>query len=257
MRVAQLWHWIYLRGATYFDEMTNVGKELRAALADAFTLARPEVVSEQVSKDGTRKWLIRMAPDRPARQGRGDRVRLHPRDRPRHALRLEPGRLHAHLLLLPYGHAAPRAQPDLGRDRRRSSSSPATGSATGPTRRRRARASCPTTAALRLQHRVHGHGRAALQSRQRRRRHRRHVRRRGPHPLAPTHHASRPPASCRRSSASAQRGDTMLAISLHAVRDELRDELVPLNRKYAIASCSMPAAPIPACPMRGASPSNT
>ena len=40
------------------------------------------------------------------RQGRRDRVRLHPRDRPRHALRLEPGRLHAHLLLLPHRHAA-------------------------------------------------------------------------------------------------------------------------------------------------------
>ena len=44
MRVAQLWHWIYLRGATHFDEMTNVGKGLRATLADAYTLDRPEVV---------------------------------------------------------------------------------------------------------------------------------------------------------------------------------------------------------------------
>jgi 23S rRNA (adenine2503-C2)-methyltransferase len=60
MRVAQLWHWIYLRGATAFDEMSNVGKGLRFKLAEHFTLARPEVVTEQVSKDGTRKWLIRM-----------------------------------------------------------------------------------------------------------------------------------------------------------------------------------------------------
>jgi 23S rRNA (adenine2503-C2)-methyltransferase len=60
MRIAQLWHWIYLRGAQSFDEMTNVGKGLRHALADAFTLTRPQVVSEQVSKDGTRKWLVRM-----------------------------------------------------------------------------------------------------------------------------------------------------------------------------------------------------
>src|SRR5690606_40564689 len=56
MRVAQLWHWIYFRGARDFSEMTNVGKGLRAALAESFSLARPEVVSEQVSKDGTRKW---------------------------------------------------------------------------------------------------------------------------------------------------------------------------------------------------------
>lgn len=63
MRVAQLWHWIYLRGVTSFDDMTNVGKGLRTQLADAFTLARPEVVVEQVSNDGTRKWLLRLPPD--------------------------------------------------------------------------------------------------------------------------------------------------------------------------------------------------
>ena len=63
MRVAQLWHWIYLRGVTSFDDMTNVGKGLRAKLEEAFTLARPEVVVEQVSNDGTRKWLLRLPPD--------------------------------------------------------------------------------------------------------------------------------------------------------------------------------------------------
>jgi 23S rRNA (adenine2503-C2)-methyltransferase len=60
MRVQQLWHWIYFRGFTSFDEMTSVSKDLRAALADRFTLARPEVVAEQVSVDGTRKWLLRL-----------------------------------------------------------------------------------------------------------------------------------------------------------------------------------------------------
>ena len=49
----------------------------------------------------------------------------------------------------------------------------------------------------------------------------------------------------------------MLAVSLHAVTDELRDELVPLNRKYPLANCSTPAAIIRGCPMRGASRSNT
>lgn len=63
MRASQLWHWIYLRGATSFDEMTNVGKGLRIGLAEHFTLARPEVVVEQVSSDGTRKWLLRLPPD--------------------------------------------------------------------------------------------------------------------------------------------------------------------------------------------------
>ena len=60
MRVQQLWHWIYVRGAQSFDEMTNVSKELRARLDVHYTLARPEVAAEQISVDGTRKWLLRL-----------------------------------------------------------------------------------------------------------------------------------------------------------------------------------------------------
>src|SRR5947209_15738763 len=63
MRVQQLWHWIYFRGFTSFEAMTSVSKDLRAALAERFTLARPEVVAEQVSVDGTRKWLLRLPGD--------------------------------------------------------------------------------------------------------------------------------------------------------------------------------------------------
>ena len=69
MRVAQLWHWLYVRGATSFDAMTNVSKELRARLAAAYTLDRPEIVSEQVSRDGTRKWLLRMPSTGPFDRG--------------------------------------------------------------------------------------------------------------------------------------------------------------------------------------------
>src|SRR4051794_37254155 len=60
MRVQQLWHWIYVRGAQDFDAMTSVSKELRATLAQHFTLARPQVATEQISADGTRKWLVRL-----------------------------------------------------------------------------------------------------------------------------------------------------------------------------------------------------
>jgi 23S rRNA (adenine2503-C2)-methyltransferase len=60
MRVGQLWSWIYVRGATSFDAMSNVSKELRQTLAQAYTLARPEIAAEQVSEDGTRKWLLRL-----------------------------------------------------------------------------------------------------------------------------------------------------------------------------------------------------
>jgi 23S rRNA (adenine2503-C2)-methyltransferase len=60
MRVQQVWHWLYVRGATDFEAMTSLSKELRAALAQRFTLARPEIAAEQVSVDGTRKWLLRL-----------------------------------------------------------------------------------------------------------------------------------------------------------------------------------------------------
>ncbi|MBN9049592.1 MAG: 23S rRNA (adenine(2503)-C(2))-methyltransferase RlmN [Rhizobiales bacterium] len=65
MRVQQLWNWLYLRGAKTFAEMTSVSKDLRAALDQRFTLARPEVVAEQVSVDGTRKWLLRLPSENP------------------------------------------------------------------------------------------------------------------------------------------------------------------------------------------------
>ncbi len=60
MRVNQLWRWLYVSGVTSFDQMTDVSKELRATLAAAFTLDRPEIVAEQLSVDGTRKWLLRL-----------------------------------------------------------------------------------------------------------------------------------------------------------------------------------------------------
>ncbi|HEY5280152.1 MAG TPA: 23S rRNA (adenine(2503)-C(2))-methyltransferase RlmN [Pseudolabrys sp.] len=63
MRAQQLWHWIYFRGFTSFDGMTTVSKDLRALLAEHYTLDRPEVVAEQVSVDGTRKWLMRLPGD--------------------------------------------------------------------------------------------------------------------------------------------------------------------------------------------------
>ena len=69
MRTGQLWHWLYVRGAAEFAAMSNVGKELKARLAQAYSLDRPEVVSEQVSIDGTRKWLLRLNPTGPTDRG--------------------------------------------------------------------------------------------------------------------------------------------------------------------------------------------
>ena len=60
MRVQQLWHWMYVRGAQSFDAMTSISKDMRKELEQHFTVARPEVVAEQISNDGTRKWLLRL-----------------------------------------------------------------------------------------------------------------------------------------------------------------------------------------------------
>lgn len=62
MRANQIFNWVYHWGVTDFDQMTNIAKGFRGELADYFTLDRPEVIERQVSSDGTRKYLIRMAP---------------------------------------------------------------------------------------------------------------------------------------------------------------------------------------------------
>ena len=61
MRVNQIWQWIYHWGVRDFDDMTNLAKTYRATLAENFKIAVPEVVSRQVSDDGTRKYLVKIA----------------------------------------------------------------------------------------------------------------------------------------------------------------------------------------------------
>jgi 23S rRNA (adenine2503-C2)-methyltransferase len=62
MRASQVWRWMHNFGVTDFSRMTDLGKDARARLAEGFTVARPEVVERQVSRDGTRKWLLRFGP---------------------------------------------------------------------------------------------------------------------------------------------------------------------------------------------------
>ncbi|MFD2258791.1 23S rRNA (adenine(2503)-C(2))-methyltransferase RlmN [Chelativorans composti] len=59
MRVRQLWHWLYVRGISSFAQMSNVSKDLRAKLEEHYSITRPEIVEELISTDGTRKWLLR------------------------------------------------------------------------------------------------------------------------------------------------------------------------------------------------------
>jgi len=59
MRVNQVWNWVYVHGARDFASMTNLAKDFRSLLETSFTLERPEIITAQVSQDGTRKWLLR------------------------------------------------------------------------------------------------------------------------------------------------------------------------------------------------------
>lgn len=61
MRVGQIWQWIYHWGVRDFNQMTNLAKEYRTMLAATFVIDLPEVVTRQVSEDGTRKYLVRIA----------------------------------------------------------------------------------------------------------------------------------------------------------------------------------------------------
>jgi 23S rRNA (adenine2503-C2)-methyltransferase len=61
LRAKQCFHWLYHRGVTDFDAMTDISKTMRPWLAERFVIGRPEVVEAQVSTDGTRKWLLRTA----------------------------------------------------------------------------------------------------------------------------------------------------------------------------------------------------
>jgi len=62
MRAGQVWNWLYVHGAPDFARMSNLAKDFRALLEEKFSLARPEIVTAQVSRDGTRKWLLRTGP---------------------------------------------------------------------------------------------------------------------------------------------------------------------------------------------------
>jgi 23S rRNA (adenine2503-C2)-methyltransferase len=62
MRAEQVWRWVHHHGVTDFEAMTNIAKEQRAVLAEKYVLSRPEIVERLVSVDGTRKYLIRLAP---------------------------------------------------------------------------------------------------------------------------------------------------------------------------------------------------
>ena len=111
MRASQLWNWIYVNGVTDFGAMSNIAKGLRADWRQAFSIGRPQIVSEQVSNDGTRKWLFRFTdPNHPNMPPVEVETVYIPESDRGTLVRVLPGRVYADLLVLPHGHAKAGAQ---------------------------------------------------------------------------------------------------------------------------------------------------
>ena len=182
------------RACATSTSMTNLAKDYRAMLAEHFVIELPEVVTRQVSADGTRKYLVRIA-------GGHEVETVYIPEEGRGTLCVsQPGRLHADLLVLPHRHAAAGAQPDGGRDRR-----PDHAGARRPRRMAGAGPGAQGRDAASVQHRADGHGRAALQLRECARRDEDRDGRRGDQPLAAGASPCRPAASCPRSRAPPRR----------------------------------------------------
>ncbi len=241
MRTAQLWHWLYVRGATDFAQMTNVSKGLRATLAEAYTVSRPEIVTEQISEDGTRKWLLRFPPRGAGRPVEVETVYIPEEGRGTLCLSSQVGCT----LSCSFCHTGTQTlvrnltaeeivgQILLARDRLRDYPAPGVSKA-APAPEREASAEAPSTGRLVSNIVMMGMGEplynfdSVKQA------------------LLIAADGDGIALSKRRITLStsgvvpmiARAGEeigVLLAISLHAVTDELRDVLVPLNRKYPIA----------------------
>ncbi len=81
MRMSQLWNWLYVRGASDFSVMTSISRQLRSDLASRFDISRLEIVTEQISSDGTRKWLLRLPADKLGRRHEIETVYIPEEDR--------------------------------------------------------------------------------------------------------------------------------------------------------------------------------
>jgi 23S rRNA (adenine2503-C2)-methyltransferase len=237
MRAAQIWNWIYLRGVTDFDAMTNVSKELRSRLSEVFTISRPEIVTEQISEDGTRKWLFRFPPRGAGRPVEIETVYIPEEGRGTLCLSSQVGCTlscsfcHTGTQKLVRNLTAEEIVGQILTARDRLGDHPGGAIAEGAPD---ARSTVPSTGRLVSNVVMMGMGEPLYNFDEVRdalliaadnegiglSKRRITLSTSGVVPMIPR--------------AGAEIG-VMLAISLHAVRDELRDELVPLNKKYPIA----------------------
>jgi 23S rRNA (adenine2503-C2)-methyltransferase len=233
MRLQQIWHWLYVRGAQDFEAMTTLSKDLRAALRERFTLARPPIAAEQVSVDGTRKWLIQLPGERAAAPHEVECVYIPESDRGTLCISSQVGctlncsfcHTGTQRLVRNLTAAEIAAQVVIARDRLGDwTSDPIKGGAAAAGERRRLVSNVVMMGmgeplynfeAVRDGINVIADGDGLSISKRR-----------------ITLSTSGVVPNIGR--AGAEIG-SMLAISLHAVTDELRDRLVPLNRKYPIA----------------------
>ena len=165
MRAQQLWHWLYVRGAREFDDDDERLEGVARARSTGISPRRGRKSWPSRFRSTARANGCSASRRNAGRAAASGRMRLHPGDRPRHALRLEPGRLHAQLLVLPYRHAEAScaisrageivAQVMIARDR------------LGDFPAQPAEGARPMRPRACHQYRDDGHGRAALQFRSR------------------------------------------------------------------------------------------
>ncbi len=259
MRTAQLWHWIYFQGATSFEVMLNIGKALRSRLAESFSLARPEVVSRTGLAGRHAQMAAAVSADRSEPSDRGAEVEcvyIPETDRGTLCISSQVGCT----LTCSFCHTGtqkPRPQSLGARDRRAAhrGARKARRFSRPDAADRRAAAACAKAA--RVSNIVFmGMGEPLYNFE--------NVR----DAVGVLSDGDGLALSKRRITVSTAgvvpqierlgaEASPMLAISLHAVSDELRDKLVPLNKKYPSEGIArgLPR-PIPASRMRGASPSN-
>ena len=194
-------------------------------LAENFVIALPEVVSQQVSADGTRKYLVRIAGGHEV-----EIVYIPEEDRGTLCIS-SPGRLHADLFVLPYRHAEAGAQPDRRRDRR-----PDHAGARRSGRMARARRHRKNETRLLSNIVLMGMGEPLYNFENVRDAMKIAMDGEGISLSRPPHHAVDLAASCPRSPAAPRKSAACWRCRFHATTDEVRDKLVPINKRWNIAT---------------------